>query len=1105
MATTIPTPGPSVTRQALQDATQEFQSVLDDDQRQELLKIKQDPVPDAEAILVFTARLDSINQHRKGQSFGSRLHKFLSSIRDFCGVIDTYVSAHPEIAALVWAILIGREIVANFTSYYDAMSTLFTKMGDLCPLYAEYRILFNESAGLRKSLVAIRRPWATHLMKALHSPFDQEFKPDLDEIQRYGNNVENQIFLAKAQADKQHQKLQETERVEASKSRAVAREHITRTDLTLSTLQNSQIQSDLEKSRKQGSEQEGCWILFQLTITHGHSIKVLENDMATRRTGSMRLLGFNNGLTGPTQSSGVLAKLGVVKLSPPIKHIQRPIPAGNTPSIAYMFMQADDNDSLDANIVLRTLLRQLLDETMVFGELANMLHAVVSSSDQSEIIELLLRLMAAPKKAYIFIDGIDECSKEDRRELFKALSMLVTASENIRLYLSSRESIGHEVKACFLGFEHISLDCQATRTDIANYITNTIDEKLQQGELKIGDGELVDEIKNALVNGAQGMYLWAYFQIEEVCFQHCDQDIRQALKDLPRDLAEMFRRVLRRINIRRHGPAVRRVTPLVAAAKRPLSIGELREATAVEVGQHHLEASRLFNDMGSIASWSENLIQVDEDNDTVQFAHSAVKDYLVDISSDSDSTLADFHIDLEISDHQLGEICVTYLNFDNFKASVAFQPKPMTMSPMQIIPTVIKPALGVRTMFSDLNIIPGGETVDLRRRLSSFLSAQSPSAEDTWKVSHPFLDYASTSWITHTKNFHQETSKTWKIWESLLTHGHAFAKVPANTELFDIILDEHCKCGSFTRENGSEALRDAVTLKMGYCVDRLLAVGVDVNSITLKGDERGQFDQTPNRVCALHISARNGYLDTVNSLLKAGADLNLVSGCGRTALQMAAAHGEPAVVRALLASGAEVDFRFPNKQTVLQAAAEQGHLEVTKKREREVPRRLLTTGSDPSSPLTNIMGTALEGAAEHGHLEVVNVLLEAGVDPNTPPSTKQGNALVIAAGKMHVGVVECVACSRSRSKLSVTGRLQNGTRLSCGKGPSGNKRGFWQIADALLKAGADSNAANFLQGAERCGENDTAVRKATESGHFEVVNALISYGRREPPTDGFAT
>jgi len=102
-AASPPVPGPLPTRQTLQNATQAFQDVLDDEQRQELLKMKQGAVPDADAILIFTAHLDFINQNRKGQSFGTHLHKFLSSIGDFCSIIDTYVSAHPEVAALVWA------------------------------------------------------------------------------------------------------------------------------------------------------------------------------------------------------------------------------------------------------------------------------------------------------------------------------------------------------------------------------------------------------------------------------------------------------------------------------------------------------------------------------------------------------------------------------------------------------------------------------------------------------------------------------------------------------------------------------------------------------------------------------------------------------------------------------------------------------------------------------------------------------------------------------------------------------------------------------------------------------------------------------------------
>ncbi|KAK8044399.1 hypothetical protein PG993_004423 [Apiospora rasikravindrae] len=94
--------GPLATQNALRDATLAFERGLDDDQRRALLGMRQGSVPIAGDILVFTAQLDSINKNKKGRSFGTRLHKFLSSIKDFCSIIDTYVSAHPEIAALVW-------------------------------------------------------------------------------------------------------------------------------------------------------------------------------------------------------------------------------------------------------------------------------------------------------------------------------------------------------------------------------------------------------------------------------------------------------------------------------------------------------------------------------------------------------------------------------------------------------------------------------------------------------------------------------------------------------------------------------------------------------------------------------------------------------------------------------------------------------------------------------------------------------------------------------------------------------------------------------------------------------------------------------------------
>ena len=86
--------------QKLQEAIQDFQSILSEDQRQQLQR--NEGVPDADAVLVFTAELDSRNRNRKGRSIASNLYSVLQSVRDFSAIVDTFVSSRPEIAALVW-------------------------------------------------------------------------------------------------------------------------------------------------------------------------------------------------------------------------------------------------------------------------------------------------------------------------------------------------------------------------------------------------------------------------------------------------------------------------------------------------------------------------------------------------------------------------------------------------------------------------------------------------------------------------------------------------------------------------------------------------------------------------------------------------------------------------------------------------------------------------------------------------------------------------------------------------------------------------------------------------------------------------------------------
>ncbi|KAI8299465.1 Ankyrin repeat domain-containing protein 17 [Colletotrichum sp. SAR11_240] len=253
---------------SLQDAVSEFRKTLNNDQRSDLDNLK--GIPDADAALVFTAQLDWSTTQRNSPSKGTRLISVLQYVRDSSVIIDTFVSSHPEIAALVWgSIKLTMQVVLNFTSYYERVSDLFMQFSRDCPRFAEYQALFPNSPGLQKAVCdfnasiihcckhvveAIQRPWQTHLRKAFFQSFQQEFNPDLERIRSCGLEAKQEIKLAKARADQQDQRLQQMERKAASKERHKVRQLFSRVGGDLDTIKNDQIQQDIrraEQSRRQ--------------------------------------------------------------------------------------------------------------------------------------------------------------------------------------------------------------------------------------------------------------------------------------------------------------------------------------------------------------------------------------------------------------------------------------------------------------------------------------------------------------------------------------------------------------------------------------------------------------------------------------------------------------------------------------------------------------------------------------------------------------------------------------------------------------------------------------------------------------------------------------
>ena len=85
---------------ALSTALRDFESSLSVQQKNDLHAVN--ATPDTNAVVAFTAQIDRENASRRVRGVAGRLHKSLESIQQFTTIVDTFVSANPQIAALVW-------------------------------------------------------------------------------------------------------------------------------------------------------------------------------------------------------------------------------------------------------------------------------------------------------------------------------------------------------------------------------------------------------------------------------------------------------------------------------------------------------------------------------------------------------------------------------------------------------------------------------------------------------------------------------------------------------------------------------------------------------------------------------------------------------------------------------------------------------------------------------------------------------------------------------------------------------------------------------------------------------------------------------------------
>ncbi|GLA12779.1 hypothetical protein AnigIFM62618_008735 [Aspergillus niger] len=318
----------------------------------------------------------------------------------------------------------------------------------------------------------------------------------------------------------------------------------------------------------------------------------------------------------------------------------------------------------DAREILRSLLKQV---SLIEGDKTIRLPSVEAYQERraeashtgerpapltvEECTELMCEIGRATPLT-IVIDALDECNPQQRGIIIHALEEIRRQCRDVvKIFVSSRHEA--DIAAHFNGGEVSEVTASANEKDLNRFIGIQVESFVQRWSTIHEEPipllqQLEKEIREALVAGAHGMFLWVTLQLERICDMERIKDIdsiRQVLMSLPQTLNQSYELIYKRIQDMGEGPRTVALQSLqwLLCAKRKLSVSEFLAAVRKSPVKSTSISAR------SIIDYCCNLVVIDNVADTFRLAHVTVREFLEENSND-----AVFEANLTVSRRYLG-------------------------------------------------------------------------------------------------------------------------------------------------------------------------------------------------------------------------------------------------------------------------------------------------------------------------------------------------------------------------------------------------------------------------------------------------------------------
>ncbi|KAL9094230.1 MAG: hypothetical protein Q9165_003370 [Trypethelium subeluteriae] len=704
-----------------------------------------------------------------------KLQPLVEAFADLSDILDVYANASALILCPLWgSVRVLLHVSQAFGKYFEKLIDMFARIGDALPRFRVYAHLFPEYETLLRALsgayldvvhfcVDVKQVFSKSTRslvnwsitcRALWSPLKSKLDEYIVSFRWHAKQVEKEAGLSHM--------------IEAKKARTL-----------------DEARQQLLKQNKE--REERCRIFNNLSTIRYESIHQRVKDVRHDTTGDWLLedSSFKEWLKSSSSSSFSVWGIpgaGKTVLTSRIVDELLSVPAKAETKMCYFYCDYADQETLDPSRIIGCLARQLLQgmENIPRDIMQRVQRIFAHGSGyptRDELESLFAECVDAYPRVLLVIDGVDELAKVEQKILLRFIKSLMSRScSNIKVMVSSRRE-EREIRIALDWEYSVDLNVHNMSPDIETYTRASIDTKIKEGELIFADPSLRGEIIDALISGAKDMFLWVRFQIDDICDAIGDEAIRNTIKNLPHDVEETYVRILEKVSRRPNGTEklrlVENVFKWTLVARRPLTIDELKEAIIVSKADTSLQTAKMDAGDGSrIIDACANLISFDRSDRSVRFAHHTIKQFLlvsqqtIHANRLSQMDLSDF--DMARIDTEIGEKCVSYLNFSDFDTALV-QPGPKCpMEPATFDTNIWKSALQVGRLWSIISHLrehqkegPLGKPCQLD--LGRFRGSRSPSV--ILKSKYQLLEYVTFFWTQHCANLPRESS----IW-SLFCH-----------------------------------------------------------------------------------------------------------------------------------------------------------------------------------------------------------------------------------------------------------------------------------------------------------------------------------------------